>query len=316
MQTVVLGAINWDTILFVKRLPSPGEEVRVVDKISVPGGTGGNVAVALSRILGKGRVFLTGALGRDEIGERQIHILKAEGIETSGIKRVDHESGQAYIVVDERGENIIHSFIGANSYLLPEDIRGAEEIISEGKVLVMTDPPLDTALYAALLAQRCGLEVIWDPGICVQQGWEVIQEGLKHVDYLILNQVEMEYLTQTEEAKIWGEMVVAVNPELRLIVKQGLHGAMLIAQNTTCSIPAFTLEEIGLQAVSTVGCGDSFIAAFAAFKVLEYDDAQSARYANLAAAIKASRKETRGSPAIEELAHFCPYFNLPIPPHQ
>ena len=316
MEIVVLGAINWDTTIFVNRFPSPGEEVEVLSKLSVPGGTGANVAVASSHILGKGKIFLMGALGKDEVGERQINILKAEGIDTSGIKRVDQKSGRAYIVVDEKGENIIHSFLGANACLLPEDIEGAEKIISGSKLLLITDPPLDTVRCAALLAHQLNLEVIWDPGIYVQRGWEAVAGGLKHIDYLILNQVEMERLTKTKEVNIWREMTATINSELRLIVKQGSQGAMLIVGGTTCSIPAVALEDIGLQVVSTVGCGDSFMAAFGAFKTLGYDDAQSVRYASLAAAIKASRKETRGSPTLEELAHFCAYLNLPIPLHQ
>jgi ribokinase len=316
MEIAVLGAINWDTTIFVNRFPSPGEEVEVMSKISVPGGTGANVAVASSHILGRGKIFLMGALGKDEVGERQIDILKAEGIDTSGIKRVDQESGQAYIVVDEKGENIIHSFLGANACLFPEDIQGAEKIISESKLLLITDPPLDTVRCAALLAHRLDLEVIWDPGIYVQRGWEAVAGGLKHIDYLVLNQVEMERLTKTKEVNMWKEMIATINSELRLIVKQGSRGAMLMAGDTTCSIPAVTLEDIGLRAVSTVGCGDSFMATFGAFKTLGYDDAQSVRYANLAAAIKASRRETRGSPTLEELVHFCLYLNLPIPLHQ
>ena len=47
----VIGALNWDINLFVKHIPKPGEEVVVTRIDRVPGGKGGNVAVAAARIL-------------------------------------------------------------------------------------------------------------------------------------------------------------------------------------------------------------------------------------------------------------------------
>jgi len=72
----ITGALNWDINLFVKRLPLSGQEV-VVEKIDrVPGGKGGNVSVAASRILGPGHVALLACVGRDDVGKKQIAILK------------------------------------------------------------------------------------------------------------------------------------------------------------------------------------------------------------------------------------------------
>src|SRR5437870_11650879 len=101
---IVTGALNWDINLFVKRLPRPGEEV-VVEKIDrVPGGKGGNVSVAASRILGHGKVALLACVGTDEIGKKQLLILDQEGVETSAVQRLMKlESGPADITVDAKG---------------------------------------------------------------------------------------------------------------------------------------------------------------------------------------------------------------------
>jgi ribokinase len=48
---LICGAINWDTTLFVERLPNPGEEIRVIRVASEPGGKGANSAVAAAKIL-------------------------------------------------------------------------------------------------------------------------------------------------------------------------------------------------------------------------------------------------------------------------
>ena len=120
----VLGAINWDINLFVERFPRIGEEVPVERIMRVPGGKGANVAVAAARLLGRGQVALIGCLGRDDIAERQIKILIDEGVDVSGIKFTgDAESGQAYILIDDEGRNIINTLFGTNLELNPEDLR-------------------------------------------------------------------------------------------------------------------------------------------------------------------------------------------------
>jgi sugar/nucleoside kinase (ribokinase family) len=57
--------INWDKTIFVKRFPKEGEEVKVERIIDIPGGKGANVGVASSRILGRDKGALFGAIGLD-----------------------------------------------------------------------------------------------------------------------------------------------------------------------------------------------------------------------------------------------------------
>jgi hypothetical protein len=68
-KILVCGAINWDTMLFVDRFPNPGEEVRVMKVISVPGGKAANTAVAAVKILGTNSVGVIGMLGVDSISK-------------------------------------------------------------------------------------------------------------------------------------------------------------------------------------------------------------------------------------------------------
>ena len=62
LKTVVIGAINWDINLFMKSLPLKGEEVVVGHITRVPGGKGGNVAVAVARLLGPKQTAILGGL--------------------------------------------------------------------------------------------------------------------------------------------------------------------------------------------------------------------------------------------------------------
>jgi len=115
VELVCCGAINWDINLFTERLPRTGEEVPVHEIQRVSGGTAANVSVAAARILGPGRVAFIGALGEDDIATEQLSILKGEGVDSSGVLRIpEFESGQAYITIDSRGANEIHTYFGAN----------------------------------------------------------------------------------------------------------------------------------------------------------------------------------------------------------
>jgi ribokinase len=122
-KILVCGAVNWDTTLFIDRFPKPGEEVRVMKLISVPGGKAANTAVAAVKILRANSVGVIGMLGIDDIAEKQIRILQNEGIDISLIFRHDGMlSGQAYVIVDSKGENVILTHQGANLGIKPEHI--------------------------------------------------------------------------------------------------------------------------------------------------------------------------------------------------
>src|SRR2546430_17034663 len=114
----VIGALNWDINLFVKHIPKPGEEVVVTRIDRVPGGKGGNVAVAAARILGSSKTALISSLGGDETGKKKISIFRGEGVGTSGVREIESvELRQGYITDEEDGDgNNIAQFCG-NAFL-------------------------------------------------------------------------------------------------------------------------------------------------------------------------------------------------------
>jgi len=159
IKICVAGAINWDINLFVERFPEIGEEVPVKKITRVPGGKAANVAVASARILGSGQTALIGCLGKDSIAEQQIKILKNEGVVVSGIKFSETmESGQAYIIIDKDGRNVINTLFGANLELSPEDLHSPEilHLLLESSIVTLIDPPLKTIESAVSLAKKHG----------------------------------------------------------------------------------------------------------------------------------------------------------------
>jgi ribokinase len=309
VNLIVTGAINWDINLFVTRFPEVGAEVPVQTITRVPGGTGANVSVAAARFLNRGDVAFMGSVGMDSIGEAQIKILDAEGVDSSAIKVIEGaESGQAYITIDQNGHNCIYTYFGANLQLSPDDLTHPERLglIHQAKVVVIMDPPLPTAEKMAELAHASHALVIWDPGVYCAYGLKAIARTLANTDYFILNHVEFQSLLGTNEPTAVGETLAKIRPNLNVVIKQGAQGSTLIKERgqKVTYFPPLQLETMGLQARNTVGCGDAFLGSFAASKVRGFSDENTLTMANYAGAFKATRSETRGSPTKAELDAF------------
>ena len=298
---VVCGAINWDITCFVEKLPSPGEEVPVRRVQRVSGGTAGNVAVAAARILGRGAVALLGALGDDDIGSQQIAALEAEGVVTDGIRKVSGmHSGQAYILVDDRGENIIATSLGANAALRAMGLiaRDIDRLLHGCRAIAITDPPLEVVEALVLLAQERGIPSLWDPGVLLADHSGALSSMTCRVDTLFCNEVEAAALFNSTEPDVVLKHVSRLGFRNQVVMKLGSRGAALLepATRKVVETPALPLDRLGMQVVGTVGCGDAFVGAFAAYRILEADSAKALLMASVAAGLNATRQETRGSP--------------------
>jgi ribokinase len=300
------GAINWDINLFMERLPKTGEEVPVQNIQRVSGGTAANVAVAAARILGPNKVSFIGALGDDEIGRKQLSILDAEGVDSSGVLIVDgEESGQAYITIGSSGENEIHTLFGANLCLTRQSLLDSDRIsiIKDVDVAVIMDPPLETAESLAALCSKYGSAVIWDPGVYADLGFEALSSTLEHVDYFILNELEYENFLGTSDPSEVNSILTKEFADIKGIIKRGSQGCFICGSgfDGPLSVTAVPLEKLNMRVVNTVGCGDAFIGAFASAKIRGLNDVESLKYGCAAGSFKATRMETRGGPTSEEL---------------
>lgn len=304
---VVTGALNWDINLFVKKLPRPGEEV-VIEKLDrVPGGKGGNVSVAASRILGPKKVALLACLGKDEIGKKQIAILKQDGVDTSAVQSLGKfESGQAYITVDERGRNSIETHFGANAGLNGDHIMLPEvqNLFGNCKMMVVIDPPRRVAGRILSEGRRLRRSILWHPGVLTRFGMKEFAGEMDGLDYLVLNEHEA---LAFSNSKSLTESVTAFNkiePKMKIIVTLGNKGFAFYDKGREMQAKSVDMAKIGKKIVNTTGCGDAFVGTFAAYKVLGHTDTEALKHGNMAAALKASRPETRGSPTRKELEEY------------
>ncbi|MEM2761126.1 MAG: PfkB family carbohydrate kinase [Nitrososphaerales archaeon] len=304
---LVSGAINWDTSIFVEKFPEAKEEVRAKKVISVPGGKGANVAIASARILGPNDVGIIGALGDDDIAERQIEILQREGINTSSIRRIKNTgSGQAYVVIDSTAENFIITYKAANNMIsadiVSDDI--TSNLLKTCKLITVIDPPLEVAEAIINMARDLNKTVLWSPGLLARNGFEKLREIMMKVNYVILNESEAMILAGMDDAvKACQTLSDRMNGK-KVIGTLGARGCILCWQTKTATIPAPNPQDLGLQIVNTVGAGDAFVGAFSALKIKEFGDMESLFLANIAGALKTTREETRGSSTYKEIRQY------------
>jgi ribokinase len=301
VSLIVCGAINWDISCFTERLPVPGEKVIIKHITRVSGGTGGNVAVAAARILGAKKVAMIGALGKDDIARQQIAIFEDEGVITEGVHQIAGvESGQAYILIDQKGENVIANHLGANARLGLEHLNKAQvkQQLEECRGIVLTDPSLEVAGEIVKLAKRRGVSLLWDPGILVYRDREKMQALTREAEVLFLNETETSALLGTEELNLSLQRLKELGFHNNVVLKLGAQGAVMLelVSDTVIEVPALPIKKLGLNVVNTVGCGDVFAGVFAAYHVLGANLQESLVMASAAAAINATRPETRGSP--------------------
>jgi ribokinase len=303
-ELAITGALNWDINLFVRQIPRTGQEV-VVEKIDrVPGGKGGNVAVAAARILGHGHVALVACLGNDDVGMKQVNILKQEGVDTTAVLQLDNvESGQAYITVDASGGNVIHTHFGANARLEKDHLMqpSVQSMLAGLKMLVVIDPPRQVAGKLLAEARRLRKSVMWHPGVLTRFGIEEFEDDMEEIDYLILNEHEATSFAGEKQLEQSLSKLSKVSPRAKILVTLGGKGAAFYTTGKLTTTPSIDLDKLDRKVVNTTGSGDAFVGAFAAYKVLGASDTTAFAYANMAGALKACHPETRGSPTREIL---------------
>jgi len=302
-KLAVLGAINWDTTVFVRRFAEPGDEVPVLKLEEFPGGKGANVASASARLLGPGRVAFIGAVGNDPVGSRLIEGLVSEGVHVDGVEVLPAKTGHALIIVDDEGRKAVHTSFGANDALAPASLRspGAKAVLSEANTTVIMDVPLPAAFEAARAANEAGSRVIFSP--CVRSGLGLarLRPVLDLTDTLVLDRGELSRVSGTPRLADGVATLRAALPLVTVVVTRGRSGSLVAERGKTTAIPAVDPLSMGLRSVNATGAGDAFLAAFACYSMEGCPAPEAARWGNLAGALKTASEETRGSPTRDEL---------------
>jgi ribokinase len=236
-----LGSINADMVYAMPHLPVAGETLAATGLDQFLGGKGANMSVAAARA--GSTVHHIGAVGPE--GSWAVDRLMEYGVDTRRIAQLEVPTGHAIIAVDQKGENQIILYPGANRAIPLDQIGQALTEAASGDTLVLQNET-NLQAEAAEMAQKLGLKVAY---AAAPFEASAVLAVLPFLDLLFLNEVEAQQLQQTT-GKAPQDLGVA-----DVIVTLGAKGARHFDGSTgnTMDMPALPVTP-----VDTTGAGDTF----------------------------------------------------------
>ncbi|MDA8455441.1 ribokinase [Acidovorax sp. GBBC 3334] len=254
-RIAVVGSLNMDIVLRVARAPGAGETVMAESLAHIPGGKGGNQAVACARQ--GARVQLLGRVGNDAHGQALRAALEADGIGHAGVQTDPAApTGVAAITVDATAQNRIVVVAGANGRFQLDTAALGQVLQGASNLLLQFEVPLAQVVAAAGLAQRLACPVVLNPS-----PMQPMPDALwPLVDTLVANEVEAALFAgcdvETPDDAAHAARLLRARGPRRVVVTLGAAGAVASDGDGCRHHPGLRVE-----AVDTTAAGDTFLGA-------------------------------------------------------
>jgi ribokinase len=284
MSICVLGSANQDLVLRVAELPKPGETVTAQSTSAHLGGKGANQAVAAARM--GAQVTFIGATGTDEAARWLRERLTEAKVDITYLAALEGTpSGQAYVMLSDRGENAIVVVGGANLAVRPDEL---SEAAMKGHRVYLSQLETPPTVICALFSHPDAVS-----GIRVLNAAPALPEGrsLFHMaDILIVNETELAaYAGIADIGQGPGDQIDAARslikrPNQSVVITLGAAGVAIVSEDDVTRTPGRRVE-----VVDTTGAGDCFCGVLAAELARGVPLEAAAWFANGAAALAVTR---------------------------
>ena len=273
VKIIVIGSVNLDLSASVSRLPAPGETVTGAVLSRFPGGKGANQALAAKRL--GADVRLVARVGTDAAADEALALLRAGGMDlTDCVADSDAPTGVALISVAPSGENHIVVAPGANCAV---DVTSLQLGRADALICQLEVP-------ASAIA-RAASE--FDGFFCTNLA------PAKEIDVSILQRADLVVVNETESAW-YGDSLKACHG--MIATTYGSKGAELSRDGKVIA----RTEPPRVDAVDTVGAGDTFTAALTVALVEGREPADALRFACAAGALATTRAGAQPSLPMRE----------------
>lgn len=226
-----------------------------------PGGAPANVAVAVAK-LGQPSAFL-GQVGDDPFGHYLEGVLRAEGVNTEGLRFSGAaRTALAFVSLRADGERsfVFYRQPSADMLMTPDDVAlniiDGQDVFHYGSITLISEPSRSATLAGVNYARERGLLISYDPNLRLslwsdeQTARAGLLSGLPYADLVKVSDEELEFLTGGHDvAPLWREGMRMI------VVTHGADGATLYTRDAEYSAPGFRVN-----AVDTTGAGDGFVA--------------------------------------------------------
>jgi sugar/nucleoside kinase (ribokinase family) len=283
-----------DIVMRVERFPAPGTKVHATDFITTGGGCAANAAVALARL--GARASFAGPLGgeNDAVSNRILDGLAAEGVDCSGVVRLDGGSASvSLILLDAEGEKSIATRRGVGlGAVLPRD---AAALVADADAVLVDNRFPEFVSAVAQAARARAIPVVIDLDLKT-----VPDDPLLALGTHVIASAEALRATTGEQDFAAGLAKLAARNGGLLGVTDGENGVYWREGQLLRHMPAFAVK-----AVDTLGAGDAFHGAFALALVGGRGLVDALRFACAAAALKCTHfGGANGAPKRAEVEAF------------
>lgn len=296
-KIIVVGSLNMDLIMEVKRIPKIGETLKGERMNYLIGGKGSNQSVAARRL--GNEVSIIGCVGKDTFGDKIIKHLKKEGINVSSVKSDETTFTGIATIFKTEVDNSIVVISGANDLCSRELIDENIELIKSADILItQLEIPIETVEYALKVAKENGVKTILNPA----PARDICDEVLKNVDFITPNETEFEIICKKDikdSKTLEKEMVNWQNQykSTRLIVTRGKKGSSYIEDNLVKTVKA-----MNVRVKDTTGAGDTFNGALAHGLINNYSMENIIGFAGAAASLAVTKIGAQtGMPTLDEV---------------
>ncbi len=255
---VIFGDLIADFTLRIPSFPVNAGDLTRADYLGLGPGGATNVAIVAARLGLK--VSCLGEVGEDRFGRLVLEGLAREGIDTSGVHRIEGgETPVAGVIVDGSGEP---AYLGYRGHLTidrfqpdwRQRITEANAFFADG----WEDQPHEHTLIleGLRIAREAGVPTFFDPGPGnpeFELGWQ--REAVSLATVLLATESEASRLTNLPDPLASAKALLEEGPEL-VVMKRGVAGCLLLTREATEIAPGLPVE-----ARDATGAGDSLDAA-------------------------------------------------------
>jgi 2-dehydro-3-deoxygluconokinase len=272
------------------------------------GGAESNLAIALSRLgLSAG---WTSYLGDDEPGQLVLDRIRAEGVDTSRVRRIEERPTGLYLREQVGADVRVYYYRqGSAASTMQRDafdpgyLGGAKFVHLTGITPALSEDCRAFVLWAAREARVSGALVSFDVNYRsklwgTQEARELVEEILPDVYLLLAGDEEARALWDRDDEALVRELA-SKGPQ-EVVLKTGSAGSLALVDDEILEHPAFEVPE-----VDPVGAGDAFAAGYLAGHLWGLPAEERLRVANAMGALSvATLGDYEGLPDEDELRAF------------
>lgn len=289
----VLGSINIDYSCTVDHLPAAGETTIGSGLALTPGGKGANQALAARRA--GAAVKMTGAIGTDDVAKQALSLMQRDAVDLSDVATVPGPTGCAFVFVDAQSENQIIIIPGANACVSQQQAENLA-INPVDLLLLQLEVPLPVVVAAAKKAQQRNATVL--ANLAPYQ--TLNREFFEAVDILLVN--------ETEALQLAGDFSIDTSRNIAGNIAEALKTTVVLTRGAKgvavvdCHGLAFEIPGIAINALDSVGAGDTFAGYLGAMLAQGKQLKDACEIANKAAALACTKPGAQSAiPGIVEL---------------